>query len=468
MIYIFIFCLILLFILLFFLYSNLQKIKSEKEVLQSKAVQLSDENIEIKNKNTILENELKQYVDKIISLEKDNSALKESFNINENRLNEAKNILEKYQKENTQLYSTVSQQAQQIKHLENLLQTQKQEIENIQTKLQKEFELIAQKILETNTQKLTAQNQQVLSHSILPVKEYLQQIKELENKIQQYYDNENKERTSLKTIVEQLSKQSEEVKQTAEKLANALTSQVKQQGDWGEFILEKILEISGLIENLHYSTQVQSGDSRPDVIIHLPNQKSIIIDSKVTLTSYVHYQETQDDEEKRQLANTLIKSIENHYTNLSNKSYETLYNLKSIDFVLMFVPIEGVVQVVQQYKPELFNDAIRKRVLIVTPTSLLATLKTIYFIWQQEKRREEFENILKDIEKLYDKLRVFIDEYFIKIGTALKSAQDAYENAEKNLSSGKGNALSLIEKKIKPYINPKNTIQKLSPKDNEE
>lgn len=465
--YLLIACLIISFILLFILYSNLQKIKSEKEVLQSKLDQLTNENTDIKNKKLKLEEELNQYRNKIIIVEKENSALKESLNINEQQLSETKNQLEKYQKENIQLHSTTSQQAQQIKNLETLLQSQKQEIETIQTKLQKEFELIAQKILDINTQKLTSQNQQVLSNTISPIKDYLQQVKELENKIRQYYDNENKERASLKTIVEHLSKQSEEVKQTAEKLANALTSQVKHQGDWGELILEKILEIAGLQEGIQYSSQKQTGDQRPDVIINLPNKKSIIIDSKVTLNAYLQYQEAKTDDEKSNFANALVKSIESHYINLSNKNYEKLYHLNSIDFVLMFVPIEGVMQIVHQYKPELFNDAIRKRVLIVTPASLLATLKTIYFIWQQEKRKEEFENILKEIEKLYDKLRVFVDDYFVKIGTALKTAQEAYDNAEKNLISGRGNALSIIGK-IVPFVNPKNTIQKLLPKDNEE
>ncbi|MCX8167353.1 MAG: DNA recombination protein RmuC, partial [Candidatus Micrarchaeota archaeon] len=309
-------------------------------------------------------------------------------------------------------------------------------------------------------------------HILSPVKDVLQQnvqqIKEIEQRIQKYYDNENKERASLKTVVEELTKRNEEVKLTAEKLANALTTQVKYQGNWGEFILEKLLEISGLQEGIHFVTQQKNDDKQPDVTILLPNQKHIIIDSKMTLSSFVEYQSATTEEEKNKFANEIIKSIEQHIDNLSKKEYEKIYNLHSVDFVLMFVPIEPIINIIHQYKPDILNNAIRKRVLMVSPTSLLATLKAIYFVWQQEHQRKEFENIIVEIGKLYEKLRVFIDKHFTRIKDALHAATNAYEEAEKSLVTGKGNALSIIEKKIKPFIQPKENITKLLPENDEE
>jgi DNA recombination protein RmuC len=322
-------------------------------------------------------------------------------------------------------------------------------------KLQKDFEILTNKLLEQSTQKLSEQNLQIISTTISPIKEYLQQVKEIEKRIQTYYDNENKERSSLKTIIEELTKRSDEVKNTADRLAKALTTEVKKQGNWGEFILEKILELSGLEKDREYTLQTKLDDKTPDVIIHLPDNKHLIIDSKVTLNALIEFHSAQSEEEKNLYAKKIIDSVLSHINNLSSKDYEKILNLYSVDFVLMFIPIESIVSIIQQYQSEdIFSYAIRKKIIIVTPTSLIATLKTIYFIWQQEKRRKDIENILIEIEKLYDKLRTFTD-YFAELEKALQQAQRKFNDAKSSLIDGRGSAMSILVNKIQPYINPK-------------
>ncbi|GAB4205620.1 MAG: DNA recombination protein RmuC [Bacteroidia bacterium] len=429
------------------------------------------------------EQELQHYIEKTENLIKENTTLSHQNATYNNQIQNLEKIIESQKqelqnlqnkineltKENTTLSSQNAAYKNTIEHLEKLLESQRQELQNLQNKLKTEFENISSKILEQNTQKLAEQNQQILSNVISPFKENISQIKELERKIQTYYDNENKERASLKTNIENLLNQSNEVKQTAEKLANALTTQVKYQGNWGEMILERILEMSGLQENREYKTQSKENDKQPDVIILLPNNKYLVIDSKVTLHALVNYYSAQNDEERTVYAQQIISSVKNHYENLSKKNYETIYKAdgKVLDFVLMFIPVENVLNIVYQYNPDLFNDAVKKRVLIVTPTSLLATLKTIYFVWQQEKQRKEFEEILQSIQRLYEKMKTFT-EYFSDIEEKLKKVLESFENAKNNLISGKGNVMSIFKNKIEPYINPKAPITKLLPTDTDE
>ncbi len=441
------------------------KLEHLEKSIELKEQELQQYKVKTENlikENTTLSHQNAAYNNHIQNLEKIIDSQKEELQHLQIKINELT-------KENTTLNSQNAAYKNTIEHFEKIIESQRQELQNLQNKLKTEFENISSKILEHNTQKLTEQNQQILSNVISPFKENLSQIKELERKIQTYYDNENKERASLKTNIEHLLAQSNEVKQTAEKLANALTTQVKYQGNWGELILERILQMSGLQENREYITQSKKNDKQPDVIILLPNDKYLIIDSKVTLHALVNYYSAQNDEERAIYAQHIISSIKNHYENLSKKNYEDIYKAdgKVLDFVLMFIPIENVLNIVYQHNPDIFNDAVKKRVLIVTPTSLLATLKTIYYVWQHERQKKEFEEILQSIQRLYEKIKTFTD-YFSDIEDKLKKAVDAYENAKNNLISGKGNVMSILKNKIEPYINPKNPITKLLPSNTDE
>ncbi|MGQ9864654.1 MAG: DNA recombination protein RmuC [Bacteroidia bacterium] len=425
---------------------------------------------EITQHNHTLQNQYAQLQSTYQEAQQTLSAYQEKFNLQEKVLAEAKQHLTELQQQNTLLHADKARNEKALETLQNQLENQKNEIETLHQQLKKEFELLSAKLLEQNTQKLQEQNRQALTPLISPVQEYLKQLKEVEAKIQKYYDNENKERASLKTVVETLTQtftqKSTELTQTTEKLTKALTTQVKEQGIWGEMILEKVLELSGLEKDREYKTQFQSGDKRPDVIIHLPDNRHIIIDAKVTLTSLLPYHNAQNDEEKQKYASDIIQSIERHYKELSQRDYEKIHGIHSPDFVLMFVPIESLIHIIDKYKPQLYNDALRRKIILVTPTSLLVALRTIYTLWQQNKRQKEIEEILRSIEDLYDKIKVFT-RHFHDVGSALQKAQNKFEEAEKALSTGRGNAMSIIEKRLRPYINPKEKIEHFLPVDEE-
>lgn len=435
------------------------RVNIEKKELQLKHDQLVSE-------NTTIKSEIEHLRKMNMELSTQLSGIKEKANLHDQKNQELEKRLEEMYQKNAALQAEKSQYLQKIEYLETALTNQKQELQNIHEQLKKEFELISSKLLEQNTQKLTEQNHQVLGTTLLPLKDYMQQIKEIESKIQRYYDEENKERASLKTFIEELSKKSEEIGKKAEGLAQALTSQVKYQGNWGEMILERLLEISGLKENIDYIVQRRENDKQPDVIIKLPNNKNIIIDSKVTLNAVVKYQSAETDEEREKYGREIIQSIKIHYKSLSEKNYEQIFP-NSLDFVLMFIPLEFVVNIIQKYDIGIYEDAIRSKVFIVTPTSLLSVLKTIHFIWQQEKQRKNLEDIISSIHQIYNKLRVFT-EHLNKVKVSIQATQEAFEKAEKNLVSGQGNVMSIIEKKIIPYLNPKERIVHFLPTNNHE
>lgn len=472
---------ILIAIILFLLYRN-SKLKQLLSEFNQKFNDINNQMPVLREKVNMYENyltEIKSNVDNINKekqqLIAEKSALIEKTQHYEQQLqqlNQEKNNLfnenKQLKDENSRLNADNSALMQKV----NFFQSQLNELKDLHSKLKIEFENITSKILEQNATKLAKHNEETISNAIKPFKESMTQIKELEQKIQNYYDNENKERTVLKTNIENLIQQSNEVKQTAEKLANALTTQVKYQGNWGEMILERLLEMSGLEKNIEYVIQQKYEDKQPDVIILLPDNRYLIIDSKVTLNAFIEYQQASNNDEKNIAAQKIITSVKQHYIGLSEKEYTNInINNKSstLDFVLMFIPIESIYHIILQYNPEIFNDAIKNRVLIVTPTSLLATLKTIYFVWKQEKQKKEFDNIINSINNLYNKIKTFTVN-FGKVEDALKKALESYEDAKKTLISGKGNAMSIIEKNIKPYINPKESIDKkfLPEEDNDE
>lgn len=417
----------------------------------------------LSNENNILKNQNEQLLQENKNLSSDLSSVKVLLNQLENNLNEIKIQKEIFEKNNHQLVSENSTYKERIKNLEEQLQEKSKLNNEIVENLKKEFEIISSNLNQKYTQLLSEKNKEILTNTISPVKEYLSQLKEVEQKIQRYYDNENKERSSLKTIIDNLIKQNNEVQQTAEKLATALTTKPKQQGNWGEMVLENLLELSGLEKNREYFIQqTQQSNKIPDVIVKLPNERVIIIDSKVTLNSLTNYFSATTQEEMDLQGKNICNSIRDHYKNLSEKNYEKEIGANTLDFVLMFVPLDSVMAIVNQYDANLFNDAVRKKVLIVTPTTLLATLKTIYFMWQQEKRQKEFEEILKSIEKLYDKLFVFVEK-FKEIESKLNALHQTYESAKTTLYSGKGNAINILTKEIQPYIHSKKKITDILP-----
>jgi len=323
---------------------------------------------------------------------------------------------------------------------------QKAEIEKLQQKFTKDFELIAGKILEEKTQRFTETNKTNLDQLLNPLKE---NIKAFEEKVEKVYKSESDERNVLKGEISKLMELNRQISQEAHNLTKALKADSKKQGNWGEIVLDRILEASGLINGESYSKQSGFNDENgnrllPDVIINLPENKHLIIDSKVSLLAYERLVNCEDDILKSQHLNEHILSIKNHIKNLCSKNYCDLYGINSPDFVLLFIPIESSFAIAVQHDIELFEFAWNKRVVIVTPSTLLATLKTTASIWKQEQQTRNAIDIATKAGALYDKFVGFIND-LKKLGESLDRARESYSDAFGKLSTGSGNLIGRVE-----------------------
>lgn len=328
-------------------------------------------------------------------------------------------------------------------NLEQKLAGQKSELEELQSKFTKEFENLAAKILEDKSRRFTQQNKENLDTILTPLKE---KIAEFEKKVSDVYVNETRERAALAEQLKNLHELNRQMSEEANNLTRALKGDSKTQGNWGEFILESILEKSGLVKGREFFMQEtikneEGSNLRPDVIVKLPDEKSMIIDSKVSLTAYEAYNSEEDETEKMKFVNEHISSIRRHVKGLSPKDYQNLYGINSLDFVLMFIPIEPAFALAVQNDQSLFYDAFEKNIVIVSPTTLLATLRTISSIWKQEKQTKNALEIAKKGGELYDKLSAFVED-LIKVGTRMDDAKKSYEEAMKKLADGRGNIVS--------------------------
>lgn len=329
------------------------------------------------------------------------------------------------------------------------IESQKKMIADMQSTLTKDFEIIATKLLEEKSQKFTEHNRTSLDIILNPLKE---KIKSFEDKVESAYRAEAAERNTLKGSIEELMKLNKQISDEANNLSTALKGNTKQQGNWGEFVLEKILESSGLIEGENYVLQgegmglVDNEGNRfqPDVIINLPDDKHVIIDSKVSLIAYEKLVSSNDADSREKFIKEHITSLKNHVLNLSNKNYQDLIGIKSPDFVLLFVPIESSFSIATQHDKDLFEYAWSRKIVIVTPSTLLATLKTIASIWKQEKQTKNALEIARQAGTLYDKFVGFIED-LKKIGDQLNKTQQTYNEAYSKLHTGKGNLTSGVE-----------------------
>lgn len=342
-----------------------------------------------------------------------------------------------------------------IKAEENLLAQQDKQreqekyIAELQSHFKLEFENIANKVLEEKTEKFTLQNKANLDVILNPLKE---NIKAFEDKVDKVYKAESDERNILKGVISQLMDQSKQIQEDANNLTKALKGDNKKQGNWGEVILERVLERSGLMKDREYRIQTSLSSSegsrmQPDVIIDLPDDKHIIIDSKVSLLAYERLITADTDEDKETELKQHLISIKAHIQGLSAKNYHELYQINSPDFVLLFIPIESSFGIAVQKDAELFNYAWDRKVVIVSPSTLLATLRTIASIWKQERQNRNVLEIARLSGSMYDKFVGFLAD-MESIGRNIKLSQDAYDKALNKLSTGSGN-LSNTSEKIK-------------------
>ncbi|MEO8231734.1 MAG: DNA recombination protein RmuC [Ignavibacteriota bacterium] len=347
---------------------------------------------------------------------------------------------EKLNSENSSLKSDYS-------NLQTKLNEQKAEVEKLQEKFTKEFENLANKIFEEKGNKFSEQNKEKLSEILNPLKE---KISDFERKVDETNKENIKGNASLKEQLQSLKEMNQQITQEAKNLTTALKGQSKTQGNWGEFILESILEKSGLVKGREYLVQesitAESGKRfQPDVIINLPENKSIIIDSKVSLIGYEKFISEEDEHQKQLGLREHINSIRSHIKNLSGKNYQNLYQLESLDFVLMFMPIEPAFAVAVQSDPSIFTDAFEQNIVIVSPSTLLATLRTISSIWRQENQNKNAIEIAKQSGDMLDNFTAFVDD-LISIGKGLITTKDNYDKAMNKLTEGRGNLISRSEK----------------------
>ncbi len=400
-------------------------LKNAKHVSTEKYESLQQENQSLKF-------ELVKYQQQVQLVGNENSALKLSLERERNERSAVERTLE-----GTNAYL----QAQQEK-----FQEQKEEITTIKSQFNSDFQVLANKILEEKTQKFTALNQQHLGQILDPLKD---KIKSFEERVEKTYNQEAAERNVLKGVVEQLMQQSMAIKNEASNLTKALKGDTKKQGNWGEVILERVLERSGLSKDQEYRLQVSMLDEQgrrlqPDAIIDLPDEKQLIVDSKVSLVAYERLVNAENQEERDSYLKQHVQSVENHVKELSAKNYQNLYGIHSPDFVLLFMPIESALSVAVMQKPDLFSDAWDRRVVIVSPSTLLATLRTIAAIWKQERQNRNVLEIAREAGALYDKFVGFLQD-MQQIQTHLDKATEKHGDAMRKLSSGPGNVVRKIE-----------------------
>jgi DNA recombination protein RmuC len=324
---------------------------------------------------------------------------------------------------------------------------QKGEVEKLQEKFTKEFENLANKILDEKTSKFTEQNKENLKNILSPLQDKIQLF---EKKVEDTHKESIDYHAALRQQILGLREMNEQMSKETLNLTKALKGDSKMQGNWGELILERVLEKSGLEKGREYEVQqsftTEDGNRVfPDVVINLPDGKKMIVDSKVTLTAYERYINEEDDTLKLQFLKEHVLSLKRHVDQLSEKNYHDLYEMESPDFVLLFIPIESAFALALNEDTSLYNKAFEKNIVIVTPSTLLATLRTIDSMWANQKQQENALEIARQAGALYDKFEGFVAD-LVKIGKKMDEAKIEYQGAMNKLVEGKGNLINSVEK----------------------
>lgn len=333
-----------------------------------------------------------------------------------------------------------------LRNLQEKLESQKQELTEIREQFTNQFRNLANEILEEKSKKFTEQNRASLDVLLKPLGE---KIKEFEKKVEEVYDKESKQRFSLEKNILELVEQNNQLSRDAQNLTNALKGESKTQGNWGELVLERILEKSGLVRDREYfvQTSYSTEDGRklqPDVVVVYPGERNVVIDSKVSLTAYERYCSAENDSERVVALKEHLLSIKTHVQELSAKNYQDLYQINSLDFVMMFIPVEPSYMLAVQNDAELWQYAYERRILIISPTNLIAALKMISSLWQQEFQNRYALEIAQKSGDLYDKFVGFIED-ITEIGKKIDATQKSYEAAVNKLYTGKGNLIKRAE-----------------------
>ncbi len=431
-----------------------QKYNNKLNTLEVEStLKLNALNEKIQLNNTSYQTEINSLLTSNKKLEEEKKLIKESL---EDKLR----TLEKHTDETldniTANYELkLSNQERMSKALEENFNEKIKLLEDSKVQMKIEFENLANKLFEENQKKSNVNLSQVLTS-------FKDQLESFGKRANDIYNEETKQRTSLLTEIKTLKDLNNQISSDAVNLTKALKGENKTQGDWGEMILSSILDQTGLREGKEYDTQGSYIDKdgkilRPDVIVHLPSQKDIIIDSKVSLNSYLSHTKSEDKLEKEIAVKDLIKSMTNHIKGLSAKKYEDIEGVKTLDFVLMFVPIEGAFLLASNEDKNLFKMAFEHNIMLVSPSTLFATLRTIENIWRNEHQNENAQIISKKAADLYNKLYGFVKD-IEEIGLNINKTQKAYDNAFSKLATGNGNLIKRSEEFLELGVKPKKLI----------
>jgi DNA recombination protein RmuC len=363
------------------------------------------------------------------------------------------NRIDEQGKENDALLQDIESERTKVLGLSNEVATLTETNKNLTSRqaenekmLIEKFENLANDILDKKSQKFTDQNEKNLGNILGPLKE---KIDRFEAKVEKTNKDSLQWNTALKTQIEGLAELNKRINKEAENLTKALKGETKTQGNWGEFILESILEKSGLMKDREYFVQesMTSEEGRrfqPDVIVKLPEDKHVIIDAKVALVAYERFVSSEDEEERKAQLTLHVQAVRRHIKQLSEKEYQKLREQEGLDFVLLFIPIEPAFSLALQFDNDIFIDALDKNIVIVSPTTLIATLRTIASIWKNEYQSRNAIEIARQSGNLYDKFVGFTND-LLKVGRSMDTAKDTYEEAMNKLTTGKGNLVSRVD-----------------------
>ncbi len=380
-------------------------------------------------------------------LEKQNALLLSAKEIAENAVLKVQKELQTLQQEKEQLLTVNSSQVADLRNLQEKLDDHKEEVNKLQEKFTKEFENLANKIFEDKSTKFTVQNKENIQTILHPLQE---KIKGFEDKVEKTHKESIDYHAALRQQIIGLKEMNLQMSKETINLTKALKGDNKTQGNWGELVLERVLEKSGLEKNREYVVQQSFTNEQgkrvlPDVVIHLPNNRKMIVDSKVSLTAYEKFVNTEEEHQKALFLKDHINSLKRHIEQLSEKKYEDIYKIESPDFVLLFIPIEPAFAVAINSDNSLYNKAFDKNIVIVTPSTLLATLRTIDTMWNNEKQQKNALEIARQAGSLYDKFHGLLND-LIGIGKKIDASKTDYNAAMNKLVDGKGNLITSVEK----------------------
>lgn len=433
---------------------GLQRAGEERAALTERASRvpaLEHECTELRQQLERLENERRGLGERAASLAAELEPLRERHVALEKDLQATLQQREQLRASLAELQTQLAAERQQAEEKLTLLLAAKEQ-------LGEQFKLLASEILEEKTRRFTEQNQTQLGQLLQPLRE---RLGEFQKKVEESYGQEARERLLLREELKRLAEMNLRLGEEAHRLTHALKGERKTQGLWGEMILETVLESSGLRKGHEYETQVSlpgaNGRVLPDVLIHLPENRVVIVDAKVSLSAYERHVNSEDENERARYLKDHITALRNHVNGLSAKGYENLPEQRTLDFVLMFIPIEPALMLAMEHDTALFQDALKRNIVLVSPTTLLAVLRTIAHLWRQEQQNQNAQEIARQAGYLYDKFVTFIEDMH-KLGERLEQAHKSYESAMNKLETGRGNLIARTQRLYKLGVQPSKSL----------